>query len=38
MVRRHPTWLSRDGVHVDVDGYRARAAAIAAAVKTRCLG
>jgi lysophospholipase L1-like esterase len=36
MVRRHPTWLSRDGVHVSVEGYRARAAAIAAAVKTRC--
>jgi lysophospholipase L1-like esterase len=36
MVRRNPGWLSRDGVHVSVDGYRARAAAIAAAVKTRC--
>jgi lysophospholipase L1-like esterase len=36
MVRRHPGWLSRDGVHVSVAGYRARAAAIAAAVKTRC--
>jgi lysophospholipase L1-like esterase len=36
MVRRHPAWLSRDGVHVSVEGYRARAAAIAAAVKTRC--
>jgi lysophospholipase L1-like esterase len=36
MVRRHPTWLSRDGVHVSVEGYRARAAAIASAVKTRC--
>jgi lysophospholipase L1-like esterase len=36
MVRRHPGWLSRDGVHVSVAGYRARAAAIAAAVKLRC--
>jgi lysophospholipase L1-like esterase len=36
MVRRHPAWLSNDGVHVSVAGYRARAAAIAAAVKTRC--
>jgi lysophospholipase L1-like esterase len=36
MVRRHPRWMSRDGVHVSVAGYRARAAAIAAAVKTRC--
>ena len=36
MVGRHPRWLSRDGVHVSADGYRARAAAIAAAVKTRC--
>ena len=36
MVRRHPSWLSPDGVHVSVEGYRARAAAIAAAVRTRC--
>jgi lysophospholipase L1-like esterase len=36
IVRRHPRWLSRDGVHVGVEGYRARAAAIADAVKTRC--
>ena len=36
MVRRHPRWLSDDGVHVSAAGYRARAAAIAAAVKTRC--
>lgn len=36
MVRRHPGWLSRDGVHVSAEGYRARAAAIATAVKTRC--
>jgi lysophospholipase L1-like esterase len=36
MVRRSPRWLSRDGVHVSVAGYQARAGAIAAAVKTRC--
>lgn len=36
MVRRHPSWLSPDGVHVSVAGYRARAAAIAAAVRDRC--
>ena len=36
MVRRHPSWLSPDDVHVGVEGYRARAAAIAAAVRTRC--
>lgn len=36
MVRRHPTWLSRDGVHASAVGYRARAAAIAKAVTTRC--
>lgn len=36
MVRRHPGWLSRDGVHVGSAGYRARAAAIAAAVRSRC--
>jgi len=36
LVRRHPSWLSADGVHVSVAGYRARAAAIAAAVRTRC--
>ena len=36
MVRRHPRWLSGDGVHVSVAGYRARAAAIAAAIRTRC--
>ena len=36
MVRRHRGWLSRDGVHVSVAGYRARAVAIASAVKTRC--
>jgi len=36
MLRRHPSWLSEDGVHVSVAGYRARAAAIATAVSTRC--
>jgi lysophospholipase L1-like esterase len=36
MVRRHPGWLSEDGVHVSAAGYRARAQAIAAAVKLRC--
>jgi lysophospholipase L1-like esterase len=36
MVRRHPWWLSEDGVHVSVAGYRARAAAIAAAIANRC--
>jgi lysophospholipase L1-like esterase len=36
MVRRHPWWLSDDGVHVGVAGYRARAAAIAAAIATHC--
>lgn len=36
MVRRHPGWLSRDRVHVSAAGYRARATAIATAVKTRC--
>jgi lysophospholipase L1-like esterase len=36
MVRRHPWWLSDDGVHVSVAGHRARAAAIATAIATRC--
>jgi lysophospholipase L1-like esterase len=36
MVRRHRSWLASDGVHVTVAGYRARAAAIATAVATRC--
>ncbi|HXG76392.1 MAG TPA: GDSL-type esterase/lipase family protein [Gaiellaceae bacterium] len=36
MVARHPEWLSADGVHVSAAGYRARAAAIAAAVTARC--
>jgi lysophospholipase L1-like esterase len=35
-VRLHPRWLAPDGVHVGAEGYRARAAAIAAAVTTRC--
>jgi hypothetical protein len=36
LVRRHPSWLSPDGVHVGVGGYRARAAAIAGAIRNRC--
>jgi lysophospholipase L1-like esterase len=36
MVRRNPAWLSSDGVHVSVSGYKARAAAIAKAVVTEC--
>jgi lysophospholipase L1-like esterase len=36
LVKRHPGWLSDDGVHVDAAGYRARAAAIATAVRTGC--
>ena len=36
IVRRHPRWLSSDGVHPGVPGYRARAAAIAAAVLSGC--
>lgn len=36
MLRRHPGWSVGDGVHVSAAGYRARAAAIADAVKTRC--
>jgi lysophospholipase L1-like esterase len=35
LVRRHPAWLGRDGIHVKPAGYRARAAAIAGAVE-RC--
>ena len=35
LVRRHPSWLGADGVHVSPAGYRARATAIAAIV-TRC--
>jgi hypothetical protein len=36
MVQRHSAWLSNDGVHVTAAGYRARAAAIATAVRARC--
>ncbi len=36
LVQRHPRWLSRDGVHVSAAGYRARAAAVAKVVTTRC--
>jgi hypothetical protein len=32
MVRRHPEWLARDGVHASAAGYRARAKAVARAV------
>ena len=35
MVRRHPEWLSDDGVHVSAEGYRARAKAVARRVR-RC--
>ena len=35
MVRRHPEWLADDGVHVSAEGYRARARAVAGAVR-RC--
>jgi lysophospholipase L1-like esterase len=35
MVRRHPDWLARDGVHVSAAGYAARAAAVARLVR-RC--
>jgi lysophospholipase L1-like esterase len=35
MVRRHPQWLADDGVHVSAAGYRARARAVARAVR-RC--
>ena len=34
-VRRHPEWLADDGVHVSAVGYRARAKALARAVR-RC--
>jgi lysophospholipase L1-like esterase len=33
LVRMHPGWLRADGVHATAAGYRARAAAIVAAVK-----
>jgi lysophospholipase L1-like esterase len=36
LARRHPEWLAKDGVHAGPAGYRARAAAIAHAVTTRC--
>ncbi|MBA3264086.1 MAG: hypothetical protein H0T69_16775 [Thermoleophilaceae bacterium] len=35
MVRENPQWLGGDGVHVNADGYRSRAKAIARAVR-RC--
>jgi lysophospholipase L1-like esterase len=35
-VNAHPRWLSTDGVHVSISGYRARANAIASAVRSRC--
>jgi lysophospholipase L1-like esterase len=34
MTKKHRRWLRRDGVHVNAAGYRARAAAIAAAIAT----
>ena len=34
LANAHPSWLAPDGVHTTVRGYRARAAAIAAAVRT----
>jgi hypothetical protein len=36
MIHNHPSWLGADGVHVSTAGYRARAAAIASAVVSRC--
>jgi hypothetical protein len=35
MVRKHPEWLVGDGVHVNAIGYKARAKAVAGAVR-RC--
>ena len=35
MVHQHPEWLSDDGVHVNADGYAARASAVARSVR-RC--
>jgi hypothetical protein len=35
MVHLHPEWLSDDGVHVNADGYAARAGAVARSVR-RC--
>lgn len=34
MVRNHPEWLADDGVHVSAEGYRARARAVAKAVRS----
>jgi lysophospholipase L1-like esterase len=36
MVRRNPGWLRSDRVHATTSGYRARAEAIARAVRRRC--
>ena len=33
MVRQHPEWLVGDGVHVNADGYKARAKAVARSVR-----
>lgn len=33
MVRNHRAWLAADGVHVSAEGYRARARAVAKAVR-----
>ena len=35
MVREHPEWLGGDGVHVNAEGYQARARAVARSVR-RC--
>jgi lysophospholipase L1-like esterase len=35
MLRRHPEWRADDGVHVSAAGYKARARAVARAVR-RC--
>jgi lysophospholipase L1-like esterase len=35
MVRQHPEWVGEDGVHVNADGYEARAKAVARSVR-RC--
>jgi lysophospholipase L1-like esterase len=37
LVRANPSWLDEDGIHVSDDGYRARARAVADAVRT-CRG
>jgi hypothetical protein len=36
LVARHRAWLAADGVHTSAAGYRARAQAIAKAVRARC--